>query len=791
MKALRSPLLSALCLLLCGAHLLLAAGPDPTPAFFEEHCLRCHDAQKTKGGLRLDQLGRDLSELQTAERWDEILTRMSAGEMPPEEEKQPSAAARAAVVEWINTRLAEGRALREAKRARVNLLRLSREEYALSLRDLLGVHYDSDAPGGLNEDPRWRGFNRLAPLLTLSPSHVERYFEAAQKSVADAFPEKPPQKRSGRTDATNPKTKEFLEKHRLEKPPRQLVLPGKSFGTVEVKDPGLYRVSVRLSALPTAGGRLPHLALWDDVLKRSLDGIDANIPEDQPATVSFTTRLPRGRFTLLNQAPGTFEALTLALTTQVPFLHSTDRRFVHPAGYQLFDAAGRAQVPLLLLDSLEWEGPLPEESAAAARQAFLSEDESSAAVRSALRTFLERCWRRPVAEEEVAEHEAIVRKEQTAGESFRNAYLAAVTAALASKNFYYLHEGSPDVDRARLTAWELISRLSYFLWSSMPDEALFGLARSGDILDAGVLRQQVHRMLADPKAAAFAEHFPKQWLQLHRLGSFPPDPDLYPDHDRWLEHSMLEESLRFFSEVLRANLSIREFLKSDWTVLNPRLALHYGLPVPTGGGFQKVRLAPESHRGGLLTQAAFLSLTSDGLRHRPVHRGALVMESVFGKTPPPPPPNVEPLEPTPADSPKATVRMQLAAHAKNAVCASCHSRIDPLGFAFDNFDAVGRWRDLEAVGAGTGDHPRVDASGKLPNGTTFDGPDSFKSLLLLDVDRFAEALTGQLATFALRRMATLDDHRRLAEIAARTRENGYPLRDLVIELVCSELFLRR
>lgn len=791
MKALHSILLCVLFLLLCGARDLLAAGPDPTPAFFEEHCLRCHDAQKTKGGLRLDQLGRDLSELQTAERWDEIISRISAGEMPPEEEKQPSAAARAAVVEWINARLAEGRAQREARRARVNLLRLSREEYALSLRDLLGVLYDIDAPGGLNEDPRWRGFNRLAPLLTLSPSHVERYFEAAQKSVADAFPEKPPQKRNGRTDAANPKAKEFLEKHRIQRPPRHLVLPGKSFGTVEVRDPGLYRVSIRLSALPTASGRQPHLALWDDVLKRSLDGMDADIPEDQPATVDFTTRLPRGRFTLLNQAPGTFEALTLALTTQAPFVHSTDRRFVHPAAHQLFDAAGRAQVPLLLIDSLEWEGPLPEESTTAAREAFLPGDESSTAVRGALQTFLERCWRRPVSEREVAEHEAIVRKEKAAGESFRNAYLAAVTAALASKNFYYLQEGSPDADRASLNAWELISRLSYFLWSSMPDETLFGLARSGDILNAPVLRAQVLRMLADPKAEAFAEHFPKQWLQLHRLSSFPPDPELYPDHDRWLEQSMVEESLRFFSEVLRANLSIREFLKSDWTILNPRLALHYGLPVPKGGGFQKVRLGPESRRGGLLTQAAFLSLTSDGIRHRPVHRGALVLESVFGKTPPPPPPNVEPLEPTPAESPKATVRMQLAAHAKNAVCASCHSRIDPLGFAFDNFDAVGRWRERETVGAGTGDHPRVDASGRLPNGATFDGPDAFKSLLVADVDRFAEALTGQLATFALRRVATLDDHRELAEIAARTRANGYPLRDLVVELVCSDLFRRR
>ncbi len=767
-------------------------GGDPTPAFFEQYCMRCHDAQKTKGGLRLDQLGRDFSELPTAERWDEILLRMNAGEMPPEEEKQPAAALRASVAEWIHKRLDEGRALRQAKRARVNLLRLSREEYALTLRDLLGVQYDIDAPGGLNEDPKWRGFNRLAALLTLSPSHVERYYEAAQKSVADAFPDKPPQKRNGRVDAVTPRAKELLEKQGINAPPRQLLLPGKLFGMVDVRDPGVYRVSVRLSALPTARGRVPHMALWDDVLKRGLDGVDVDIPEDHPETVTFTTRLPRGRFSVLNQAPGTFEALTLALTTQqTPFTHSADRRFVLPGSYQLFDVRGRALVPLLVIDSLEWEGPLSEDEVVAARAGFLPKDESSPAVQAALEAFLERCWRRPVSREEVAEHEAIVRKERAAGESFRNAYLAALTGALASKNFYYLQEGTPDKDRDRLTGWELISRLSYFLWSSMPDDALFALARSGRILEPAVLREQVHRMLADPKAAAFEEHFPKQWLQLHRVGSFPPDPELYPDHDRWLEQSMVEESRRFFGEVLRENLSIREFLKSDWTLLNARLALHYGLPVPKGGGFHKVQLAPDTHRGGLLTQASFLSLTSDGIRHRPVHRGALVLESVFGRTPPPPPPNVEPLEPTPADSPKATVRMQLAAHAGNAVCASCHSRIDPLGFAFDNFDAVGRWRDREVVGSGIGDNPVVDASGRLPGGATFDGPDAFKALLVAEADRFAEAFAGQLATFALRRVTTLDDHTELAAVAGRARPGGYRLRDLVVELVCSELFGRR
>ena len=753
--------------------------------------MRCHEASKTKGGLRLDLLERDFNSLQTAERWAEILLRLHAGEMPPEDEKRPPAETTSAVAEWIHARLDEGRAQRLAKRPRVSLQRLSREEYALTIRDLLGVDYDTDAPGSLNEDPRWRGFTRIASLLTLAPSHVDRYFEAAQKNIADAFPEKPPQVRQGRSDASNPRALEFLKKHGVSRAPRQLLLPGKTFGSVDAKEPGLYRIRVRLSALASVSGRIPHIALWDDTLKRSLDGRDVVIPEDEPDGITFTTRLPRGRFTLLNQAPGVFEAFTLSATMQNPFTHSSDRRFVLPSSYQLFNAAGRALIPLLILDHLEWEGPLPEDSLAAKRAEIFPADESLPAVRSALHRFLENCWRRAVTDREIEDYLAFIRKEQAAGDTLRTAYLSALVSALSSKNFYYLHEGSPDTDRGTLTPWEVVSRLSYFLWSSMPDPTLFELARSGRILDRETLRQQVVRMLDDPKASAFSEQFTRQWLQLHRVGAFPADPELYPDHDRWLDQSMAEESKRFFAEVLHKNLPVREFLQSDWTILNPRLAIHYGVAVPAESGFQRVALAPSLHRGGILTQASVLSLTSDGIRHRPVHRGVWVSEAIFGKTPPPPPPNVEPLEPTPSDAPKATVRMQLAAHAKNAVCASCHSRIDPLGFAFDHFDAVGRWRDHEVVSNGTGDHPAVDASGRLANGSTFDGPDSFKRLLCKDSDTFARALTGQIATFALRRITTLDDQAELAAITARTREHDYRLRDLIVEFACSDLFLRR
>jgi hypothetical protein len=408
-----------------------------------------------------------------------------------------------------------------------------------------------------------------------------------------------------------------------------------------------------------------------------------------------------------------------------------------------------------------------------------------------LRRFMTKAWRRPATDGELDRYVRLMEQEEAAGEAFDAAYRTALVAVLSSKNFYYLEEGSADRRRDRVNDWELASRLSYFLWSSMPDEQLFAAAAAGKLRERETLRAELRRMLDDPKAARFASAFPRQWLQLHRVGQFPADPELYPDYDKWLEESMVLETVGYFDAVLRGDLSIREFLVSDWTLLNPRLALHYGLPPMAESGFRKVALKPESGRGGLLTHASVLSLTSDGTRHRPVHRGVWVSEAVFGRTPPPPPPNVEPLAPTPSDRPKATIRQQLEAHTTHAICASCHAKIDPLGFAFDNFDAIGRWRTEELVLGGQGANPPVDPSGRMPDGREFRGVADFKLLLAQDLDRFAEAFVEQLATYALRRVMTVDDRPRIGEITAASRPDGYPLRAVIEQFVLSDLFQQR
>ncbi|MFT5527786.1 MAG: hypothetical protein ACI9HK_005771, partial [Pirellulaceae bacterium] len=453
---------------------------------------------------------------------------------------------------------------------------------------------------------------------------------------------------------------------------------------------------------------------------------------------------------------------------------------------------GRPIFPLLIVDWLEFEGPILTEVDRKKRAGLYPQTENDLVeARACLQRLITRAWRRPASKTEIDRYVQIIESELAVGENFRSAYLSAAAGVLTSRNFYYIVEGTPGVQRPKINDWELASRLSHFLWSSMPDESLFDAAGDGELRKPEILQAQVTRMLADSKIERFTESFPQQWLQLHKVGMFPPDAELYPDYDRWLEQSMILETTEFFQEVFEKDLSIGEFIESDWTMLNSRLAMHYKMDQPVESGFQKVRLNRDNHRGGILTHASVLSLTSDGTRHRPVHRGVWVSEAIFGKTPPPPPPNVEPLEPTPSDQPKATIRQQLEAHATHATCASCHRKIDPLGFAFDNYDAIGQWRMNEHVIGGKGDHPPINASGKFADGRAYNGPEEFKQLLANDVDRFAEAFVEQLATFALRRVMTIDDADQIKAIAKASQKDNYKLRTIIQNLLTSDLFQKR
>jgi hypothetical protein len=746
--------------------------------FLKENCIRCHGPEKQKGDLRLDTLSHDFNTDAVAQRWAEVMFRLNNAEMPPKKEAQPRPDALGRVVGWISARLDEGKVARMARRGPVAHYRLSRDEYGDTIYDLLGVYYDVNLPGAFNDDPRWHGYERIGSMLSLSPSHVERYFKAAETVLERAFPERPPAMAKGRSDA-----KEGT---------RWLLFPGLHRGSIRTTAAGLYRIRVQLSALPSFRGRMPHLALWHQGMKRAVVGQDVIAPEERPTIVEIEAFLPEGSFDLTNEAPGMLsDGHTLSMT-DIPFVSTKEKQFIRPTGYKLFDDDGKPIFPLLIVDWVEWEGPILSDADRKKREGVIpAKMNDMSEARECLTRFATRAWRRPASEVEIARFMKVIERELAAGEKFRSAYLAAMEAVLTSKNFYYLEEGSATHHRDKVNDWELASRLSYFLWGSMPDEELFAAAQAGTLHEPAALRAQFARMIADPRIKRFTNAFPRQWLQLHRVGMFPADPELYPDYDKWLETSMVLESVGYFTEMFDKNLPLREFIASDWTVMNSRLAMHYHMPPMMEPGFHRVTLRPEDHRGGLLTQASILMLTSDGTRHRPVHRGVWVSEAIFGKTPPPPPPNVQPIEPIPNDKPKATVRMQLEDHVTHAICASCHNRIDPLGFAFDNYNALGQWRTEEIVPRGQGKNPPVNASGAMADGRTFSGPEEFKQVLVQDIDRFGSAFVDQLATFALRRAMTVDDAAQTKTIAQASKKEDYNLRAVIENFVMSDLFQKR
>lgn len=795
-----------------GAAIVSAA--EPFEGFLGKHCLRCHGPEQVERDLRIDQLSRDFTAGSDGHLWAEIVERINAGEMPPEDEPQPTEDEIAAVVEQLDSYIRQGRAARMAARPSVAHYRLSRREYENTVYDLLGVRYDPTKPGELNADPLWHGFERIGSQLSLSPSHVERYYRAAETVLSRAFPEKSVEARRVRKTAADirynggKQQQVYLDRFGIKRPLRALIFPGRLqqafrphwFGRTGPEHSGLYHARMQVSGIRPPGGQTAHLRIGKNTGEASNEGLielDILAPEDQPEIIEFEVFLEMPAnldFNLvatdiIDRQKGGHYRNALSQPFYV-FTHSSETGLLNPTAPQMFDEEGHGIYSSVLLDWIEWEGPIESESERATREGVLPPDDATPQViANHLQGFAERAWRRPVSSDELRHYLNAYESELAAGETVASAYRVALLGVLTSRNFTYLVEG--DVQpRQRLTEWEFASRISYFLWSSMPDQALFDAAQKGTLTGDG-LAAQVDRMLAAPKIDRFVNDFPRQWLQLHRLGMFPPDGKLYPDYDVWLEASMHEEVVQYFREMFTENLPIDAFIRSDWTMANPRLCDFYGLPEPKTSGFQRVRLRPENHRGGLLTTGAILGLTSDGTRHRPVHRGVWVSEAFFGKTPPPPPANVDPIEPNPPDSPKATVRQKIEAHADNASCAACHRNIDPLGLAFDQFDAIGQWRTHERVGSGTGDDPPVDSSGTMPDGRTFTDADQFKQLLTEDRDAFLQAFVEHLCTYGLRRVLTVDDRDDIQTIVREAKTMHYQLKDIVRAVASSDLFRKR
>lgn len=768
-----------------------------------------------KGDVRIDQLSRDFKRGADTHHWAELIEQVNSGAMPPKKEPRPTQAEISAFVTNLDARLKEGRAVRMAARPAVTHYRLSRKEYQNTVYDLLGVRYDPAKPGELNEDTLWHGFERIGSQLSLSPSHVDRYYRAAGLVLDRAFPVTPGEARKVRKTAAElrygggKQQQAALDRFGIKRPLRYLLFPGNVqnalssnwFGNTGPEQSGLYKMRIQASGIRPPGGQMAHLSIGKRTGEETVDALiefDIQAPEDKPQVYEFEVFL---------EMPATLDfcvvatdvvdrragaAFRNALSSQggYIFTHSSESLLLNPNAPQMFDGKGNGIFSTVLLDWIEWEGPLVSEAEKARRKGLLPPDDATAEiVAEHLQRFTEGAWRRPVKKEELEQYLNSYRTERKAGEKNADAYRVALQGVLTSRHFIYLVEGDT-VARERLSDTELASRLSYFLWSSMPDNGLLAAGKSGTLKAEG-LKKEVDRMLADSKANRFVEDFTRQWLQLHRVGMFPPDKKLYPNYDAWLEESMRAEPVEFFREMFAKNISIDGFIHADWTVANARLCDFYGLPEPKSSGFQRVSLKPEDHRGGLLTMGAVLGLTSDGTRHRPVHRGVWVSEAIFGKTPPPPPANVSAIEPSPPESPKATLRQKIEAHRNNANCAACHAKIDPLGLAWDNYDAIGQWRTLEKVAQGRGADPMIDPSGVMPDGRAFNDANDFKRLLLEDHEKVALAFIEHLCTYALRRVLTVDDQEDLKAIEAEAKKNQFRVKDIVRAVALSDLIRKR
>ena len=786
---------------------------EPFEGFLKTHCVSCHGPDKQKADLRIDRLSRNFRMGEDSHVWAEVIEKVNSGEMPPK--KKPTQEEIAAFVATLDGRLKEGRAARMAARPAVAHYRLSRKEYQNTVYDLLGVRYDPAKPGELNEDTLWHGYERIGSQLSLSPSHVDRYYRAAEIVLDRAFPKTSGEARKIRMSAADLRygggkiQQEALDRLGIKRPLRFLNFPGlvqpalqsKWFGKTGPEHSGLYKLRIQASGIRPPGGQPAHLSIGRMTSKETVDGVvefDITAPEDSPQVYEFEVFLEMP--TELHFAVvatdvvvgglGTAFRRAIASRGGYIFTHSSETLLLNPIAPQMFDDKGNGIFSTVIIDWVEWEGPLVTDSEMSRRKDVLPpKDATPAVVAKHLHRFAERAWRRPVKMAELKDYRESYQAEREAGVKMSEAYRIALQGVLTSRHFIYLVEGDP-VAREGLTDLELASRLSYFLWSSMPDGGLFAMARNSALNGQG-LQKEVDRMLTDDRINRFIDDFSRQWLQLHRVGMFPPDKKLYPTYDDWLETSMRAEPVEYFRDMLAKNLPIDGFLDSDWTMANARLCEFYGLPEPKKGGFQRVALSPEDHRGGLLTMGAVLGLTSDGTRHRPVHRGVWLSEAIFNKTPPSPPANVDPIEPIPPQGEKITVRKRIEAHAKDPNCAACHRNIDPLGLAFDQYDAIGQWRTRERVPKGVGEDPLVDASGVMPNSRTFENADEFRQLLLKDRDVVARAFIEHLCTYALRRVLTFDDEDDLDLIAIQAKKNGARVKDIIRAVALSELIKKR
>lgn len=762
------------------------------------HCYSCHsqDAKKLQADFRLDRLSTDFADDANRSRWLAVRQRVQAGEMPPKSKSRPAEKEVRLLADWIGGRAEAAEAAARAQ-GRVVWRRLNRVEYENTVRDLLGI--DADLKELLARDSSRDGFDNVGAALHISSFAMERYLEAADTALNLAI-------------ANRPKPPPFVKKRYSLKETHQFkVMSERVFRKLDddtvvcftsspwqavtlspfyPADRGHYRFRISASGFQSAGKPVVfHVTsgIGGMAGETHLVGyFDA--PADKPAVIEFVDRM---------EARATISILPYGLARST---------VVHEVGADKYAGPG------LAVHWVEVEGPQHDTwPPASHRRVFgnLAQEraptnnvpdrvevvskEPTADAERLLRGFVRRAFRRALTDDDVRPFVALFQSKLAEKRTFEQALRAAVTAVMVAPESLFLRERP-----GRLDDFALASRLSYFLWSTMPDDELLTLAEQKKLGQPDTLRQQVERLLHSPKAKAFTENFVGQWLGLRDIDFTEPSHILYPEYDQMLRASMVRETELYFDEVLKDDLSLTSFVSSDFTMLNGRLAKHYGIPGVEGWAFRKVKLPQGSHRGGVLTMASVLKVTANGTTTSPVPRGAWVLERILGTPPPRPPADVPAIEPDTRGA--TTIREQLAKHRQSATCAGCHAKIDPPGFALENFDVIGGWRDhYRSSGNGQAvvvdgqrmpylKGPKVEAGDTWSDGQPFRDIDEFKQLLLKDKDQLARALTVKLVTYATGAAPTTADKAEVEAIVASVREKGFGLRSLVHEVVQSKLF---
>jgi hypothetical protein len=730
--------------------------------FLAKYCLSCHNEKEKKANLDLTKFGTAESILTDRKKWQRAADYIASGEMPPEESPQPEIEVADSMATWIGTMLASQPCdPSDSGPGQVTLRRLNRVEYRNTVRDLVGVDYKptDDFPS----DDVGYGFDNIGDVLTLSTVLMEKYFSAAEQIAEEAILSD--EARFGPASSIDlEKSKSSAAVHAAEEGRRYFISNGTVQFSVKAEKPGEYRLKVR--GWGDQGG--------DQVARMKLivEGLGEAVI-DVPA---------------VRETPGEYE---LKVKFDQPGERSVTIEFVNDAYLQKSETE-KGYDRNLMVESAQWVGPAPASPPKPLefqRKLFACHpagDHTDDCVKKILSDLAERAFRRPPRSSETGRLFDLVQESRRSGESFESGIQLALKAILISPHFLFKMEADPnfesDAKVRNLNDYELATRLSYFLHSSMPDAELYKLARSGQLSKDDVLEKQVRRLLNDARVNQFVDNFGMQWLQLRNLQNIGFDTKRFPKFNGELRRAFYQETRQFLTHLIREDRSVLELIDADYTFVNDKLADHYGIDGVSGRQFRKITLK-DSNRGGLITQASILSVTSNPTRTSPVKRGRWILEQLLGTPPPPPPPNVPELMADEAAL-SGTLRQQMEQHRKDPACATCHTKMDPLGFGLENFDAVGGWRSLE------GKEP-IDSTGELPSGEKFAGPGELKKILLGRKKEFVRNLAEKMMIYALGRGLDSQDQCAIEEIVKTVETDDYKFSRLVLEIVRSDPFRKR